>query len=342
MSSPTAIADFIRSNDRFLIVTHVFPDGDNMGSVLALAEILRSIGKRSACYIEGEIPYMYRWMPGTEDIDSSLDRALGKLKSGSEPPILLIVDSSDLQRMGETFSSWLSSRNKPVIANVDHHVSNTMFGTVNWVDASYSSVGEMIYETLKAMGMQLTPSMALNLFVSVYTDTGRFSFSNTSERSLRYASEYVRAGAEPITAFRGVYANRSLASFHLQAESFQTLQRFLDDRGCYFWIDQEMLSFTNTTLEDTEGFIDAVRTLRDFDIVVFFKEIGQRDIRVSARAHPPINAGTLMALFGGGGPPRAAGCRIEMPLPSAIHHFISTAEKAINSGEALEAPPRPE
>jgi phosphoesterase RecJ-like protein len=342
MSSPTAIADFIRSNDRFLIATHVFPDGDNMGSVLVLAEMLRSIGKRCACYIEGEIPYMYRWMPGADNIDSSLDRALGKLKLGNESPILLIVDSSDLQRMGETFSGWISSGDKPVIANVDHHVTNTRFGIVNWVDPSYSSVGEMIYETLKAMGLQLTPSMAQNLFVSVYTDTGRFSFSNTSERSLRYASEYVRAGAEPITAFREVYANRSLASFHLQAESFQTLQRFLDDRGCYFWIDQEMLAVTNTSLEDTEGFIDAVRTLRDFDIVVFFKEIAQRDIRVSARAHPPINASALMALFGGGGHPRAAGCRIEMPLPSAIHHFISTAEKAINSGEALEAPPRPE
>jgi len=341
MSSPLDIADFIRSNDRFLIATHVFPDGDNIGSVLALAEILHSIGKRHACYVEGDIPYIYSWMPGADGIDSYLEKAVGKLKSGSEPPTLLIVDSSDLQRMGETFSKWLADRTVTGIANIDHHVSNTFFGTVNWVDASYSSVGEMIYEILKVMGLSLSPTIAQNLFVSVYTDTGRFSFSNTSERSLSYAADYVRAGAKPITAFRSVYANRSLASFHLQAESFQTLQRFLDDRGCYFWVDQEMLAYTNTSLDDTEGFIDAVRTLRDFDIVVFFKEVGPRDIRVSARAHPPINASALMAMFGGGGHPRAAGCRIDMPLPSAIHHFISTAEKAINSGDALETSRRP-
>ena len=336
MSSPSKIADFLRKHDNYLIVTHVFPDGDNMGSMLALAEGLEILGKKCACYVEGSVPVIYAWMSGAEKIDSDIARAVAGLRCEGPCPVLIVVDSSDLQRMGESFSKWLSAQTDLNIANVDHHVSNNGFGSVSWVDPSFSSVGEMIYEILIELDVELTPTMAQSLFVSVYTDTGKFSFSNTTERSLRYAAEYVAAGALPITAFRNVYANRSLASFHLQAESFQTLQRFLDDRGCYFWVDQAMFRNTGTTLEDTEGFIDAVRTLRDFDIVVFFKEVGPRDIRVSVRAHPPINASALMSVFGGGGHPRAAGSRIDMTLQTAIQHFVSEAEKAINSGEVLE------
>jgi phosphoesterase RecJ-like protein len=336
MSEASKIADFIRSRDRFLIATHVFPDGDNMGSMLALSEALDKLGKSHACYVEGNIPSIYAWMPGANRIITGIDQAVDILQCDDECPVLLVVDSSDILRMGEAFGSWFGERPDREIANIDHHVTNTNFGAVNWVDPSYSSVGEMIYEVITELGLKLTTTMAQNLFVSVYTDTGRFSFSNTSERSLRYASLYVAAGAKPIIAFRNVYASRSLASFHLQAESFQTLQRFLDDRGCYFWVDQAMFEATGTNLDDTEGFIDAVRTLRDFDIVVFFKEVGPRDVRVSTRAHPPINASALMALFGGGGHPRAAGARIEMPLPAAIHNFISKAEEAIRSGKVLE------
>lgn len=336
MSSARQIADFIKEKDCFLVTTHIFPDGDNMGCVLSLSEAFKMLGKRFTVYIDGAIPRMYHWMPGADKIETDLQTALSGLDDKSCRPTLLVVDSGDIRRMGDEFGEWYERADGLEIANVDHHVSNTHFGTVNWVDASYSSVGEMIYEILNEIGIEITPTIAMNLFVSVYTDTGRFSFSNTSERSLRYASEYVSAGAEPITAFRKVYASRTLASFHLQADSFQTLTRFLDGKGCYFWVDQKMLSRTQTSLEDTEGFIDAVRTLRDFLIVVFFKEVDMNDIRVSVRAHPPIDASALMQRFGGGGHPRAAGCRIEKTLDQAIELFVREAEEAINSGRILE------
>ena len=336
MSSARKIAQFILENDSYLLTTHIFPDGDNMGCVLALSEALASLDKRFACYIDGVIPAMYRWLPGIERIDTDLKVALAKLNEHSACPVLFVVDSGDIHRMGDEFEEWYSHFDGLEIVNVDHHVSNAVFGTLNWVDPSYSSVGEMVYEILKELGVEITPTIAQNLFVSVYTDTGRFSFSNTSVRSLKYASEYVAAGAEPIKAFRNVYASRTLASFHLQAESFQTLTRFLDDKGCYFWVDRNMLEKTGTSFDDTEGFIDTVRTLRDFLIVVFFKEIDTTDIRVSVRAHPPIDASALMNLFSGGGHPRAAGCRIDKPLHEAIDLFVKKAEKAIGSGEILE------
>ncbi len=336
MSSAKEIADFIRRKDDFLLTTHIFPDGDNMGCVLSLSEALKSLGKRFSCYVQGPVPMMYRWMPGVDMISTEIHDALTRLDEVSANPALIIVDSGDIKRIGDEFQAWFRNHDGLDIANIDHHVSNTHFGTINWVDPTYSSVGEMIYEILKELGVQITSTIAQNLYVSVYTDTGRFSFSNTNERSLRYASEYVEAGAKPIAAYRNVYANRTLASFRLESLSFQTLDMFLDGKGCYFWVDQEMLGATGTTFDDTEGFIDTVRTLRDFLLVVFFKEIAPNDIRVSVRAHPPIDASALMGIFGGGGHPRAAGCRIEKPLQEAIGLFVGEAEKAIGSGEVLE------
>ncbi len=333
MSSASEIANFISTHDNFLITAHVFPDGDNMGSVLAMQEILVALGKKCACYLEGTLPKMYRWMPGADHIDSDLDRALSSL---DDPPTLIVVDSGDLDRPGETFKRWFSAQDNLEIANIDHHVTNAYFGTVNWVEPDYSSVGEMMFDIIRELGLEFTPTIAQNLFVSIYTDTGRFSFSNTTERSFRYAGELVNAGASPIGAFRNVYASRSFASFHLQTLSFQTLTMFNNNQGCYFWVDQKMLAKTDTTIDDTDGFIDTVRTLEGFLIAVFLKEVGREDIRISVRALPPINASMLMGLFGGGGHPRAAGCRINKPLHEAIELFVSTAEEAIDFGEVLD------
>ncbi len=147
------------------------------------------------------------------------------------------------------------------------------------------------------------------------------------------------AGAYPNLAFQKVYAQRSLESFKLQVESFNTLTTWLDGKGCYIYVTQEMLKSTGTVMEDTEGFIDAVRTLQGFSIVIFFKEVGDKDIRVSTRALAPIQASKLMGIFGGGGHPRASGCRILLPLKEATEHFVEVAEKAIKSGEVLEDGP---
>jgi len=336
MTKAAEIAEFIKTHDNFLITAHVFPDGDNLGSLLAVRECMEILGKKYACYVHNTIPRMYKWLPGAEFIHPDINDAL-KTLDDPENPVLFVVDSSDYDRMGEDFTNWLSTHPGLTVANVDHHVTNKLFGTVNWVGDGYSSVGEMMVEIVDALGLNFTESIATNLFVSIYTDTGKFSFSNTTEQTLQYASRLVSLGASPIQAFRKIYLSRSFASFKLQNLSFQTLTNFLDNKGCYFSVDQKMLAETGTTLEDTDGFIDTIRTLEGFKIVVFFKEVAQKDIRVSVRAMPPINASQLMTLFGGGGHSRAAGCRIEMPLKEAIDHFVVTAENAINSGQVIES-----
>jgi len=338
MSSAQSIADFIKSHDNFLIASHVFPDGDSVGCVASLIEALGQLGKNYSAFIRGQLPRIFEWMPYADRINSELDNALRMLEwnPDGKSPALLIVDAGDIHRMGDGFAKWFETKKNIEIANIDHHQTNVNFGTINWIDAGYASVGEMLYEIFKILNIKITPSIAQNLFVSVYTDTGRFSFGNTTERSFRYAADFVSLGANPREAFSGVYANRTLESFRLQTESFKTLSKFLDGKACYFWVDQAMLAHTGTTMEDTEGFIDAVRLLRDFDMVVFFKEIDRTDVRVSVRAAPPIDASVITGLFGGGGHPRAAGCRFTVPLPDAIRTFVETAERVIRSGGAAE------
>ncbi|MCX6647505.1 MAG: bifunctional oligoribonuclease/PAP phosphatase NrnA [bacterium] len=341
MASVKEIADFLKTHDNYLISGHVFPDGDNIGSALALSEMVSSLGKKSAVYIEGPVPKIHQWMPGAEIINTDLHSALSDVGNPVLNPTLLIVDSSDASRMGADYLEWFEKQHNLEIINIDHHVSNVNFGTVNLVDPRYSSVGEILFELVPELGLELTKSIATNIFVSMYTDTGRFSFSNTSARTLRYAGECVKAGAKPNVAFRNLYGSRSMESFHLQQESFKTLTSFLDGEGFYFYVDLKMLDETGTTLQDTEGLIDVVRTLEGFTIVVFFKEVAEDDVRISTRAHRPINANKLMSLFGGGGHPRAAGCRIHLPLREAIDHFVKVAEESIRSGESLEDDKRP-
>ncbi len=336
MTSASNIADYIKSQDNFLISSHVFPDGDNVGSVLALSEVLTALGKNHAVYLEGPVPAIYSWMPGADDIFDDITRAAKSVQDGGNGVTLILVDSGDIDRPGMNFCKWYKLQNSLDILNIDHHISNSQFGTINWVNPEYSSVGEMLFEVIKELGVKITRSIAQNLFVSIYTDTGKFSFSNTSARALKYAGELVEAGASPIKAFRNVYANRNMASFNLQVESFQTLTTWLDGTGCYFKVTQEMMERTETTIDDTEGFIDMIRTLKNFRIVVFFKEVAPGDIRVSTRAYAPIHASRMMAIFGGGGHPRAAGCRLVKPLEEAIELFIRRSEQAINTGEVLE------
>lgn len=339
MSDAKNIAEFIKSNDHFLLTTHVYPDGDNMGCILALSEGLQQLGKDFSCFIEGPLPRNLTWLPGADNIDTDIGISLGRLNGMQDKPNLVVVDSGDIHRMGDGFGEWFESfggESNFTIVNIDHHVSNTNFGNINWVDAGYSSVGEMVFEILNELGVEITRTIAQNLYTSVYTDTGKFSFSNTSERSLRYAAEYLKAGAKPIKSFAGVYASRTLESFQLQNLSFNTLTNFLDGRGFYFWVDLGMFAETGTTMEDSEGFLDTIRLLRGYDMVVFFKQASDMDVRVSIRAAPPINASMLMSLFGGGGHPRAAGCTVREPLHDAIEHVISQIEAAVNSGEACD------
>ncbi len=315
------IARTIREAEHVLIVAHVYPDGDNLGSALALLMVLTTLGKDVHFYLSGNVPRIYQWLPRTDRIEDALpDRAAG-------PWTIIAVDSGDSDRMGDEFSAWNGGQ-FPLI-NIDHHASNTKYGVINWVEPTYSSVGEMIVELIDELGVELTPDMATCIYCAIYTDTGRFSYSNTKLRSLSVAARCVEAGAVPHTVYANVYASRTLAGLRLHTMAMQTLRFFAGQEGAAFHVDLSMFNETGTDVSDTEGFLETVTQVQQFKIIVFFKQVAPGVIKASLRCRKPVNASELAAIFGGGGHPRAAGFTILGSIEKAYTSFIAEAEKAL-------------
>ena len=313
------IANRMSEAKRLLLVTHVYPDGDNLGSALALLQVLKALGKDVQFYLSGDVPHVYRWLPFSEKIEDTLPS-----KTGSAWTIIAL-DSGDPLRMGEDFVAWYDDTQ--TLINIDHHGSNVQFGHINWVDPDYSSTAEMIIEIIDALGVELTRDMATCIFCAIYTDTGRFSYSNTNLRSLTVAARCVAAGAVPHQSYSSVYASRTLSGLKLLTLALRTVRPFANSTGCAFHIDQEMFSGTGTDVSDTEGFMETVTQVSRFKIIVFFKEVAPGVIKASLRCREPVNAAELAGKFDGGGHPRAAGFSMSGAIDEAYSKFIPEAEK---------------
>ncbi len=315
------IIDALKSAKRLLIVTHVFPDGDNIGSGLALYMALKAIGKDVSFYLHGDVPRTYSWLPASDEIQ-------GMLPEKNDPPwTILAIDSGDLGRMGEPFEEWYDAGLTTI--NVDHHVSNVYFGDISWVDPDYSSVGEMVIEILDALGAEITPEIATCIFCAVYTDTGRFGYSNTNSRSIRVAARCVEAGANPHQTYARVYSSRTLSGLRLFQMAMGTLRFFAGNTGAAFHIDSGMFSDTGTVAADTENFMESVTQVGKLKIVVLFKEVEPGVIKASLRCREPIDAFALAAKFDGGGHPRASGFTFLGTIEEAYEKFLAEAEKAL-------------
>ena len=170
------IAKVIGDKNRFFLGTHIFPDGDNVGSMIAMKIILDELGKTSHLYCGTIVPRIYRWMEGTENISMNLPD-----EPSESFDVILTLDSADIGRLGPDFLSWYKPE-KNMILNIDHHVTNTNYGDINWVSARHAATGEQIYELTDFLGLKVSQQMAVALFTAISTDCGRFSYSNTTAK----------------------------------------------------------------------------------------------------------------------------------------------------------------
>ena len=222
MSSPqttandlTAVADAIRSHDRFLVTTHENPDGDALGSLLAMTLALRSLGKNAVMYLAGEtpLPREYSWMP-FGDLRRTVPDDAGTR-------VLLALDCANESRLGPDPEVLHSS---PLVVDVDHHHDNSRFGAVNLVVADASSTGEIVRDLLRELDVELTPEIAEALYIALVTDTGRFQYTNTTPKALRLAAELVEAGADVHKIFQDVYESVQFAKLKLLARALERAQ----------------------------------------------------------------------------------------------------------------------
>jgi phosphoesterase RecJ-like protein len=316
------IADAIREHDRFLVSTHENPDGDALGSLLAMKLMLEQLGKDVVIYLAGEVPLPreYQFM--------ELDKLRREPPADASQRVLVAVDSANERRLGPDPSVLNGA---PLVIDIDHHHDNTRFGHLNHIVGSASSTGEILYDLLKELGLELTPKIAEALYIAIVTDTGRFQYANTSAKSLRLAAELVEAGADVHRVFQGVYENVAFAKLKLIARALEHAQVYEGGRVVVSHLEKTDFDAAGAEEPYSEGIIDLLRAVEGAEIAALIREPPTRNgptRRVSLRTTAEgVDVSVIARKSGGGGHPQAAGFSSEEPLDEIVE-FIRREYRA--------------
>lgn len=298
-----AVTRLFQETDNFLLLTHQYPDGDALGSILALGAGLRSLGKQVTMFADGLIPDIYGFLPGLAD----LAQDPGRLDSYQ---VVVLIDCHNLIRAGDRV---LLSGTASLLAVIDHHLVEEELPHFAIVDNRAAASGEIVFHVLKKLGVEITKDMAINLFVAISTDTGSFSFENTSPGALEVAAALVAAGASPWDIFRHLNFNRSAARMALLGRALSGLEYFHQGQVGIVTITKDMMAATATTEADTDGFVEYPRWVKGVELAILLREISPRSCKVSLRSVGRVNAAALAQAFGGGGHYQAAGFVMDEP-----------------------------
>jgi len=292
----------IRAARTILITTHCNPDGDGIGSQLALFHALTAIGKEVHLHNRDGLPRIYRFLPGSEAI-----------AGGAHFPhcdLTIALDAGSRDRLGVDVD-LLPSR--PLL-NIDHHISNSRYGSINLVDADYCSTGLVVHALLQRLHLPLTAAIASAIYTTLVTDTGNFRHGRIDADLFRTAAELVEAGAEPRAITAAIYENSATERLRLFALALTTLSIENGGRSSWMHVDAAMYAASGADVEETEGFIDYARAIHGVDITVFLRPDGPNGWRASFRSRNGINVERLASEFGGGGHRHAAGCSLSGTL----------------------------
>jgi len=308
-----AVADTIRANDRFLVVTHENPDGDALGSMLGAALGLRALGKDVVMYLSGTAPTPaeYRFLD-LADVRRELPEDL-------EERVLVAVDCANEQRIGETNTGVDRAK---LVVNVDHHHDNSQFGNVNLIVAEASSTSEIVRDILGELGVPLTPEIAAALYVGLVTDTGRFQYTNTTPKALRLAAELVEAGADVHGIFQHVYETVQFAKLKLLARALERAQLFEGGRLVVSYLLKDDFGDVGAEEPYSEGIIDSLRAVEGSEMVALIREPPRNEgpaRRISLRSsHDEVDVSAIARKEGGGGHRQAAGFSSERPIGEIV------------------------
>jgi bifunctional oligoribonuclease and PAP phosphatase NrnA len=301
--APEDLLRKIRQGNRFLLTSHLNPDGDSIGSELGLARVLRRLGKGAVVWNRDATPAVYQPLPGSE-----------RIHNGEEPPAgfpekfdgIIVLECPSLDRTG--IEDHL--KEKPLI-NIDHHLGNQHYGAVNWVDSAAPAVGEMVYRLAQGLKVALEPEIAGCLYLTLVTDTGGFRFSNATPAAFEAAAALVREGAQPEQVSMWLYESQPLASVRLLGEMLQSLQIHEEGRVATGRITPDMMSRAGAGPGDTEGLIDHIRSISGVDAVALVRHVEDGRQKVSLRSRGEVDVEKIARQHGGGGHRNAAGFTAE-------------------------------
>jgi phosphoesterase RecJ-like protein len=293
---------FVQDADRFLVVSHVNPDGDAIGSTLAVGQILKQLGKRYVMVNESAIPQKYQFLPDCDQIRSTED-----LRTEAPFSYVIAVDAADADRMGECRK--LFARDVRIL-NIDHHATNDRFGTVNVVIPDAAATAQVLYDWVEQMGLEWTQELATCIYTGLLTDTGGFRYANTTPRVMNQAAHLIDRKVEAHRIAEEVLETTTLAHLQLLRKALETLRLSKDGQIAWMWIRRQDVEATGAKEEDWDGIVNYARNVMGVDVGILFREVNEKTIRVSFRSRRIVDVGALAQTLGGGGHARAAGCTI--------------------------------
>jgi phosphoesterase RecJ-like protein len=324
----TQIVEAIRARQRFVISSHSRPDGDSIGSSLAMAYALRAMGKEADVVHSDPAPGPLMQFPGVRDI-------LVMPQVANHYDAAIVMECGDLGRTGVT------GLDRFFLINIDHHPGNVAYGRLNWFNPDAAACGEMVFDLVKALGAPLTREAATHVYLAILTDTGSFHYANISPRTFDICKETLEAGVDPVAVARNVYDSNNMGRLKLFGAVLSAMQIDPSGRVAIVYLDHEMARAAGGTYEDTEGLINLPLTVKEILAIVFFKQMEGDEYRVSMRSKGNIDIGAIAKEFGGGGHRNAAGCTVTGAIDALKKMFIEKIEAKIEASIEAEIDGRP-
>ncbi len=313
------VAERIEKGRRFLVTTHVNPEGDAVGSLLGLTLALRWLGKDVTAYMEDPVPYIYRFLPGADTVVDALfedDTFDG----------CFVVDCGQKKRLGGRFNVLKSPG---TIINIDHHKTNDNFGDINIIVPEASAAGEIIYDLLRFLRVDITPDIATNLYVAIHTDTGSFRYSSSTSDAFIKAGELVRLGADPWEITIRIYESYPENKLRLLGMALSTLEVVeVDSRKiATMVVTLDMMRRVDGGRELTDGFVNFARAIEGVETGILFREESPGEFKISLRSKGRIDVSRVARFFGGGGHRNASGFNIKGGLEEVKMRVIDAVKE---------------
>src|SRR5438067_8394119 len=302
------ILSTIEQRQRFLLTSHARPDGDAVGSVLALYQVLLQRGKQALVILSDPVPLLYKSLPFAERIQQC-----STIHGDYEVAIVLECDSFQRTR--------ISGLEHFFAINIDHHSSGKPFAPVNWIDPAACAVGEMVYRVALASGAKITPQIASCLYTAVLTDTGSFSYAGTNDRTFELAQQLVRFGADPVQIAQSIYFSSPTSKMRLLGYALNNLHR--EGELAWMYVTQHDVERSGGIEEDLEGLVNYALGIAGVEVAAFFRELPSQRFRVSLRSKGAVDVARIAEIFGGGGHKCASGFSIDGPLSVAANRVLA-------------------
>jgi phosphoesterase RecJ-like protein len=318
VSALDQLVSHIQRGQRFLLSSHQRPDGDAIGSAVGFSLALRELGKAAEVVMDAVPPHFLRPFPDVDRIRIT-------------PQVTDTVDASIIMECSSLDRTGVIGLERSPVLNIDHHVGNTQYGTVNWIDETAAACTEMVFTLIEALAVRLTPAIATHIYLGLLTDTGSFHFSHLTPRSFEIARRCVEAGADPQWIARTHYDSSTLGRIRIFGHVLNTMRLDASGRVALLTMTNETATTTGAGYDDTDGIINFPLTVKDIEAVAFIKQVQDGDWRISMRSKGAVDVGAIARTHGGGGHKNAAGCSARGPLADVQESFLAQLVAAVDA-----------